>query len=387
MDYSLTTLFVAPVGQTALPSSGSTQDLTSGQLGIFRPDHSLATAGNIAAANWFYFAQGSENTYMVGSKKSDKIKGCPSGSGCRTNVKEWYKVTGCGSPTNQIIDISNFTVKCGEVLTLTLRAFSSYLSTLYFNGLTRSVTVKAPCCDCGADPCTDVDVPTLIDSIITALELTAPGINPDNIGLTKFFTFERIGNDSTAILRITGKALTAYGQPCDVAAFPHEYDRLWFRAFIYNGPATTVDFIVNDSCENVADVATVQTSNYAYGTSAEIKQLEKNFYSTQAGVLKHLFRQNGWNQNFTSYVSDGTVYDTYYIKFDEYDKDTWGAVVPIDETVIIAVPTASAFATALETVLEAGLGTVTADNTCVTTTTTTTTTTSSTTTTTTTSGV
>ena len=80
-DFSLTTLFVVPVGQTALPSSGSTQNLTAGQFGIFKSDYTLATAANIAASPYFYIAQGRTNTYLQGSKRSDKIKGCPSGSG------------------------------------------------------------------------------------------------------------------------------------------------------------------------------------------------------------------------------------------------------------------------------------------------------------------
>ena len=373
-DFSLTTVFVAPVAQTALPSSGSTQDLTAGQLGVFKNDYALATAGNIAAAPYFYIAQGRANTYLLGSKRSDKIKGCPSGSGCKSNVTEWYKVGGCGTPANQIIDITGFNVSCGDTVTLTLRGFSSYLNTLYSNGFTRSVTVQAPCCECGADPCTTVDQSALIDLFIAKLEAVAPGINPDNIGLTKFFTFENVGG---TILRITGKALTAYGQPCDVAAFPHEYDRLWFRAFVYAGPATTADFIVSDSCNIVATATTVQNSTYATGTSDEIKQLEKNNYSYQAGYLKHLYRQMGWNQNFESYVSDGTVYDTFYIKFRDYDaptSNTWGDYIDEDNMVIIAVPKDSAFETALETALEAALGSVAADNTCATTTTTTTTT-------------
>ena len=380
-DFSLTTVFVAPVAQTALPSSGSTQDLTAGQLGVFKNDYALATAGNIAAAPYFYIAQGRANTYLLGSKRSDKIKGCPSGSGCKSNVTEWYKVGGCGTPANQIIDITGFNVSCGDTVTLTLRGFSSYLNTLYFNGLTRSVTVKAPCCECGADPCTTVDQSALIDLFIAKLEAVAPGINPDNIGLTKFFTFENVGG---TILRITGKALTAYGQPCDVAAFPHEYDRLWFRAFVYAGPATTADFIVSDSCNVVATATTVQNSTYATGTSDEIKRLEKDYYSYQAGYLKHLYRQNGYNGNFESYVSDGTVYDTFYIKFNDYDASTknWGDYIPEDNMVIIAVPKDSAFETALEDVLEAALGSVAADNTCVTTTTTTTSSTTTTTTTT-----
>lgn len=76
-DFSLTTVFVAPVAQTALPSSGSTQNLTAGQIGLFRNDYSIANSGNIAAAPYFYIAQGRANTYLLGSKRSDKIKGCP----------------------------------------------------------------------------------------------------------------------------------------------------------------------------------------------------------------------------------------------------------------------------------------------------------------------
>lgn len=370
-DFSLTTLFVVPVGNT-LPSSGSTQDLDPGQFGFFRNDYTVATAGNIAAAPYFYIAQGRTNNYLQGSKRSDKIKGCPTAN-CNSNVTDFRKVIGCPTPTNQITDINGWTVKCGDIVTVTLRAFSSYIETLYFNGLTRSVTVQAPCCDCDGDPCENVDVPALIDSIIEAFETHAPGINADNLILTNFFTFERIGSDATASLRITGKALTVYAQPCDVAAFPFEYDRLRFNTFVYSGPATTADFIVADACNLVATATIIQTSNYATGTSAEIAQLEKNYYSYQAGYLKHLYRMAGYNGNFESWVSAGTTYDTFYIKFNEFDKTAynWGDYIKEDSMVIIAVPTA--LTAGIEAVLEAALGTVTEDNECITTTTTTTT--------------
>ena len=65
-DFSLTTLFVVPVGNT-LPSPGtSTQNLTAGQVGFFRSDYTVATAGNIAASPYFYVAQGRVNTYLQG---------------------------------------------------------------------------------------------------------------------------------------------------------------------------------------------------------------------------------------------------------------------------------------------------------------------------------
>ena len=389
-DFSLTTLFVAPVSQTALPSAGSTQDLTAGQVGVFLNTYALANAGNIAAAPYFYIAQGRDNTYLQGSKRSDKIKGCAYLTPCNSNVLEWYKVTGCGTPTNQITQISGWSLQCGEILTLTLRAHSSYLDTLYFNGLTRSVTVNTPCCDCGADPCTDTDVDVLIDLIMEKLtgynvtsgviDWTSPispvasASNPDNWNLNTYFTFSKVGSGATAALQIEGKALTAYGQPCDVSAFPHEYDRMWFSTFVYEGPDTSADFIVSDACNIVATSTVVQTSNYATGTSAEIAQLEKDYHSYQAGYLKHLYKMPGYNVTFESYVTSGTVYDTYYIKFNELYRGAynWGDYIPRDSTVIIAVPTGSAFGELLETVLEAALGTVTADNTCITTTSTTT---------------
>ena len=372
-DFSLTTLFVVPVGQTALPSSGSTQNLTAGQVGIFGSDYTLANAGNIAGFPYFYVAQGRTNTYLQGSKRSDKIKGCPSGSGCNSNVTEWYKATGCPTAANQITDVTDFTVQCGESITLTLRGFSSYVNTLYFNGFTRSVTIQAPCCGCDENPCDDVSANTIIDLLINKLTQQAPGNNPDNISFNTFYTFQNIGG---TILRITGKPLTVYGQPCDIAAFPFEYDRFSFRTFVYAGPATTADFIVADACNIVAVEAIQQRASYPTGTSAEIAQLEKNFYSYQAGYLKHLYRMNGYNENFESWVSSGVIYDTYYIRFNEYNKSEyqWGDYIMEDSTVIIAAPNSvtSGIAAAIETVLEAALGAAPDNNVCITTTTTTT---------------
>jgi hypothetical protein len=314
---------------------------------------------------YFYIAQGRTNTYLQGSKRSDKIAGCGESAGCKSNVTEWYTVTGCPTAATQITDVTNFVAKCGDVITLTLRAHSSYIDTLYFNGFTRSVTVQAPCCDCGADPCDTVDTNALIDQFIAKLTQAAPGDNPDNISFNTFYTFENIGG---TILRISAKPLTKYGQPCDVAAFPFEYDRMYFRTFVFAGPATTADFIVADNCNIIATPVVVQRASYAVGTSDEIKQLEKNFYSYQAGYLKHLYRMAGYNANFESWVSDGTTYDTYYIKFNEYSKSNyvWGDYITEDATVIIAVPQAAS--ATLSAILEDALGTPEGGNTCITTT-------------------
>ena len=369
-DFSLTTLFVVPVGNS-LPSSGSTQNLTAGQVGFFKSDYTVANAGNIGGAPYFYVAQGRVNTYLQGSKRSDKIAGpLNSGGNGKSNVTEWYKVTGCSTVSNQVTEVGCWTVKCGDIVTLTLRGHSSYVDTLYFNGFTRSVTVQAPCCDCGGDPCENTDVNALIDQFIVKLRQQAPGNNPDNISFNDFYTFENVGG---TILRISGKPLTKYGQPCDIAAFPWEYDRMYFRTFVYSGPATTADFIVADACNIVAEAQVVQRASYPSGTSDEIAQLEKNYYSYQAGYLKHLYRMNGYNENFESWVSGGTTYDTYYVKFNEYSKSaySWGDYIKEDAMVIIAVPQGSGAATSVDAILEDALGVIEFDNACVSTTTTT----------------
>lgn len=376
-DFSLTTLFVVPVGQVTVPSSGSTQDLTAGLVGVYLNDYSAATVGNIVAAPYFYIAQGRTNTYLQGSKRSDKITGCLNTGSCNTNIVEWYKVGGCSTPATQITDVTGFVATCGDVLTLTLRLHSSYIDTLYFNGLTRSVTVQAPCCDCEDNPCATVPVSALIDQFVAKLNATNTGTNPDNISLSNFFTFTNVGGTT---LRITGKTLTKYGVPCDVSAFPFEYDRMWFRVFVYSGPATTADFIVSDSCNIVATPTVIQRSSYATGTTEEIAQLEKNYYSYQAGYLKHLYKLAGYNGNFESWVGANQVYDTYYIKFRDPDvsNKTYGDYILEDETVIIACLAGGAYGALLEPILEAALGLVASDNTCITTSSTTTITTSTT---------
>jgi hypothetical protein len=105
-----------------------------------------------------------------------------------------------------------------------------------------------------------------------------------------------------------------------------------------------------------------------------MRQLEKNYYSYQAGYLKHLYRMAGYNENFESYVEDNTTYNSYYIKFNEYDKSAyqWGDYIYQDSMVIIAVPDNGLTAT-VEAILSAALGNIGGNNTCITTTTSTTT--------------
>lgn len=346
MEFSLTTLFVLPVGNT-LPVSGGTQNLTDGQFGVFKDEaRTIATNGNISTAAFIQFFQGQDTSLSIGSKPSDKIKA--------SKVKKWYKVTGNATAANEIWQVSDWTAKCGETITLTLVAHSSYLDTISFNGLTRSVTIKTPCCECGEDPCTEVDAEALVDLIIANIALQTIQIGPNVLNISTFFTFTKIGTGADTILQIESKPLTRYGQPCDLGVDSQEFDRIWFRTFVYKGPANTQDFIVSDACESAATALVTQRSSFPRLTSDEVKWMEYDYYSYQSPV-KHLFRFSGYNQFFESFVEDGIVYDQYTIQFDEYaQNDAFVPNLKEDEKVIIMIPQGET--ATIETMLTTYLG-------------------------------
>lgn len=339
MNFSKVTLFIVPASNT-LPTTGSTQDLTGTQFGIFRNDYSVASAANIAAAPYIYVAQKRPQVIPgLGTKRSDKLY--------KNKAIELYKVTGSATAAVQITEVSGFTAGCGETVSITLRLFSNYINTGFFNGLTRTVTIKTPCCDCGDDPCTDVDVEALVDDFVAA-------INAEE-RLSEFVTATKDESDPEDIkLVITGKALTQYGERCDPTAFPFEYDRMHFFTYAYKGPDTTQDYNAYDACDTFATAEVTQKATYATGTPDEIKQMEKNWYSYQT-IFKSLFSDTNFNNAFTSEVSDAVAaYTTLYIRFYDPKEDAYSAESNQQSMVIIAAPPTEA--AAIETRLELFFG-------------------------------
>lgn len=145
------------------------------------------------------------------------------------------------------------------------------------------------------------------------------------------------GSGCVAGVKIEGKPLDKYGNPCDPIAFPHEWDQLTFEVFAYKGAPTSQDFLTYDRCDNIP-ITTVQKSSVATGSGEEIFMLEKRYHSYQT-TLKHIFHNNTWNGGFVRYSDPTKFYDTYVLKFKSPDLNTWDNVSRQDETVIIAVPT------------------------------------------------
>lgn len=369
-EYAPTFLYVVP-SANSIPTTGSTNTLTAGQTGIFLNDYTAATAGNIAGVPYIYIDQGRADKSLP-TKRSDKI--------AASRVIKFTKVVGSASALNEVWELSNFQVPEGAQLTFTINAHSFYLDTAFNNGYTKSVVVTPGCLTCGGDPCTYVDNETVIDAIITSLNSDFNGSSRSAGSLIQFFDFQKIGTGSGAVLRITSKPITKYGLPCDPAAFPYLFDRVWFRPFVLVGPDTTADFEVDDACSSVATRTLVQRSQYAKLTSDEVAQLEKDYYSYGVDRFKQIYRFTGYNGLFESYVESGVVYNQYLIEFLEQDQgiNAWNpSEVKQTERVLLLVPNTISN---IETILTAYLGAPTTVSGTSPTTTTTTSTTSTTTT-------
>lgn len=367
---TLTTLFVVPTGNT-LPTTGTNADLTGTQFGIYRPDQSPATVGNVGSSKYIFFSQNRNiSSPAEGTKNSDFI--------LPGNLIDWYKVTGSSTINYQVTKISDLTVGCHEDVSITLRLDSYYIKQAFFNGLTRSVLVTTPCCNCGSNPC-DTLSGADVESTMLAL---AQAIN-DDILLGQFVTAGTQGTGTSTAIIISGNPLTSYASSCDLTNFPYQADRLSFWTFVRTGPELTTDYEVDDACNTVGTVTILEHASYPKLLPAEIAQLEKDYFSYQA-EYGSIFSNPNYNGEFQSYIDSTSAYDLYYLIFKEPIKNTMNVGVnPDEETVILAFPHGDAGETSALAVLTAIFGTPT--NEIASPITTTTFTTSSTTTTTTTS--
>jgi hypothetical protein len=324
MDFSKTTVFILPVSNT-LPTTGSTADLTANQFGIFKPDYTPATALNVSAQPYVMFAQGRPMTLPgVGTKKSDKI--------FLKNVVDWYAASAVNTADAMVWDITDFSAVCGEDVTISIRARSFYLDTAYYNGLTKSFTITTPCCDCGDDPCTTVDVADLIDQFV---EL----INADN-DINSISTYITASNVGDTTLRLTGNALASEPRTADPTNFPFQYDRLYFWAWAYKGPETSQDYNVWDSCDPFATTTETTNSTYLRGSYLEALKLERDYNSyNTAPIARVLWSNINFDGSYLSQVVTDTFYDFYYLKFKDEVNNSNNPVVPQDLACIILNPT------------------------------------------------
>lgn len=342
-DYSLIRVFTAPVGNT-IPTSGTTATLTANQLGIFLPSAAPATAANIGAADYFFFAQGRPNADLnLRSIKSDKIY--------LNKVIEKYKITSEDTTRNKIIALTDFTASCDESVSVTIRAFSSYINTSFYNGMTRSFTHQTPCCECGESPCAELsaqDIQDMVDDF-------ADKINADTL-FSPYVNAARVGSGATSQLWIQGELLPAEVDAAnDPMNFPYEYDTVNFQVFAARAPFTTQDLVIDDRCDVFATVTTLQDISFPRGTYDQVRKVELEYAPYTVPAFKTKYKDNNYNGLLHINAVPGTLYTEYVIKCQNPESlNNWGVFIQQDFTVRLFIPAASA--AAFETIMVAKLG-------------------------------
>lgn len=338
-DFFLPTLFVVD-GTNALPTTNSTPELTAKQLGFFDQNYAPVTAGNVAAAKYIYGAQGRiEVIPGLGTKRTDKMY--------KDKVIQYWTVPAITTATNQITQVSDISAQCEDNLVLTIRLFSNWIEDGYFNGKTQSFTVGAGCCDCGADPCADVDAEDIVDKYVLA-------VNADAF-VSKYITASKTGTGADAVLVLTGKVLDKYGNVCSPTAFTYEYDKLRFDVFAYKNPPTTQDYIVDNACDVFATVTKTQSSSYPRGSGDEVFELEKKYFGYHT-YHKSLFRNIEYDGAFQRYSDPTLFYDLLYIRFYDPTNLAWGLEEKYDEIMAVAVPNGGAAVSTITALLTAFVG-------------------------------
>ena len=424
MDYSLPQLFVLPSTNSIQTYAGvnwgsTVTPLPASQFGVYKPDYTAATATNVASQAYIQLVQARPSTLPgVDHKRTDKIYlknviswyKVPGSAGniaslsgtttststtvtmvSTTGVDVGQIVTGTGIPTNtvvtsvtlnaniiisnaatisatnpltflhtQVTTFSSFNVRAEEDVTISLRVRSAYSDIGYYNGLSKSFTIKTPCGDCGDSPCDTLGASQVNGLVLDFVDLinntntngNNPNFNngvntisPSNITANNISTFviaSASGTGLTTELVITAKQPAAEPTTADRTNFPFQYDRVYFWGFAYKGPYLSQDYITPDICDPFATVTNVQTSNYAIGSSAEVKQIEidLNSYNTHP-IAKKIFKNLNYNQGVqASEVVDGTTYDMYYLKYQKPGiEGNWNGVIAQDESAVIYNPT------------------------------------------------
>lgn len=342
MNYTTLLHYVVPTTNT-LPTTGTTATLTANQFGVFLPSYAPATAGNAGAADYLFVAQGRPNDDLnLKSVKSDIFSP-------RNVISKWF-IEGSATSQVQVTEISDFTAHCGDVYSITLRAWSNKINASYANGWETPITVKGPCCDCGDDPCETLDATAteaLVDEFIAK-------INSQPIG--EYIVASKTGSGLSTVLVLTGVAIEPDPRTCDPYANPYFFDGVRFEAYAQVDPPTTMDYAVDDGCTTFATVTKTQNLTYPIGTPEQVAKTEQFWRSAKYPNFKQLYTDPAFNLMNVSLVEDTVpAYDTIQIRFRNDERhQNFGTFANQESTVLINV--APAQSAALLAILEAQLG-------------------------------
>ena len=155
------------------------------------------------------------------------------------------------------------------------------------------------------------------------------------------------GSVTSCGIKVTGKAVDAFGNACVPDAVPYVFNLVKFQAKVHRGPFTTMDFDVEDFA-NPWSVTTVQNIQYPIGAVSAMAEMERNFFTNnlpataEARYYWNPIYNEDANQFFfvdqTRTASGYTMYEICYMDpspagFEKKDSNEHALILLVDAAV------------------------------------------------------
>lgn len=339
----------------ALITTGSTNTLASGRIGIYNAD----TYQAVAAPSWptvpgIIIAQGTPD-----------LSGLPKGAGIRnetdkTKVILGTKITGwrgheATTGQNEIIaigydgtdDTKTISGRCDEVKNIYIKLTGKPISDLFPGGIIKHFAVQGPCCDGCGDQCADIDGCYFRDAFIELIE------QDTLIAGIPFTDYVQV----TALDGTDGDDNAVCGIQFESAFVDRTTDACYFDIFPYNADPIHIEVSSydpdwhGDACVNEFPVTVVQELEYPSGVGEYVIRLEEKskmwdhrYYSRDLGIRQ---------AEGTVLNTDPTLnYDEYTLEFEvTYSVLGWSDTYTDKYEVHVFFPTGTGtpFQTAINT--------------------------------------
>jgi len=196
----------------------------------------------------------------------------------------------------------------------------------------------------------DTNIMYELTSNVAAINSGAQELPPYN-GIA-WEKFEATAGSVTACgIKLTGKALDAFGNACVPDAVPYVFNLVRFQAVVHKGPFTTMDFDLPSDCGNWS-VTKVQDIKYPVGVGTAMAEFERHHFTNNLPATADA--RYYWNPIYNEdanqylYVNSATTYDMYEITyledspvgFENKTRNTHSLVVLAASSVTAAVTTA-----------------------------------------------
>ena len=163
----------------------------------------------------------------------------------------------------------------------------------------------------------DTNIMYELTSNVAAINSGAQELPPYN-GIA-WEKFEATAGSVTACgIKLTGKALDAFGNACVPDAVPYVFNLVRFQAVVHKGPFTTMDFDLPSDCGNWS-VTKVQDIKYPVGVGTAMAEFERHHFTNNLPAVAEA--RYYWNPIYNEdanqylYVNSSTTYDMYEITY------------------------------------------------------------------------